>query len=66
VFNEKLGNKIEYGILVGRSMSGKTELGSYLKNNFDYRVIDMKVVSDKIKTKLGTEDEPFEGEVPLA
>lgn len=30
-----------------------------------YAIIDMKAESDKIKESLGTEDAPFEGEVPL-
>lgn len=31
-----------------------------------YTVIDMKIISEKCKAKLGTEDEPFEGDVPIA
>lgn len=34
--------------------------------NFGYQVIDMKDISAKIKATLGTEEEPFEGEVPIA
>ena len=25
----------------------------------------MKIISDKVKSRLGTEEEPFEGEVPI-
>lgn len=31
----------------------------------DFKPIDMKAISDKVKSKLGTEEEPFEGEVPI-
>jgi hypothetical protein len=27
--------------------------------------IDMKIISEKVKSRLGTEEEPFEGEVPI-
>jgi hypothetical protein len=37
-----------------------------MANNLGYTVIDMKSISEKVKSKLGTEDEPFEGEVPIA
>jgi len=30
LFNEKMGNMVEYGIVVGRSLSGKTEICSQL------------------------------------
>lgn len=31
-----------------------------------YTVLDMKAISDQVKSKMGTEEEPFEGEVPLS
>jgi len=33
LFNEKLGNKVEYGVLVGESLSGKTETAKCLSAN---------------------------------
>jgi adenylate kinase family enzyme len=66
IFSEKLGNKTEFGVVVGRSLSGKTTLSQYMASKLGYTVIDMKAVSDKVKGKLRTEDEPFEGEVPIA
>jgi hypothetical protein len=66
IFSEKLGNKTEYGVVVGRSLSGKTTLSLYMASKLGYNVIDMKAVTEKVKGKLGTEDEPFEGEVPIA
>ena len=66
VFNEKLGNKTEYGVIVGRTLAGKTTLSQYMGKSLGYTVIDMKVITEQCKAKLGTEDEPFEGEVPIA
>lgn len=66
VFNEKLGNKTEFGLVVGRTLSGKTTLSQYMGKNLGYTVIDMKVITEQCKLKMGTEDEPFEGEVPVA
>lgn len=64
-FNEKLGNLVEYGIIIGRSLSGKTEIASQMKKN-GYKVIDMKAITDAVKVKLTPEDGEFEGEVPIA
>jgi hypothetical protein len=30
-----------------------------------FKVIDMKAIAAKVKGTLGTEEEPFEGEVPI-
>jgi adenylate kinase family enzyme len=66
VFNEKLGNKTDFGIIVGRPLSGKSTLAQYMAKNLGYKVVDMKAITEKVKGMLGTEDEPFEGEVPIA
>jgi len=66
VFNEKLGNKTEYGVIVGRTLAGKTTLSQYMGKSLGYTVIDMKLIAEQCKAKMGTEDEPFEGEVPIA
>ena len=66
LFEEKLGNKVEYGIVVGKSNSGKSTIAKQLQTMFDNTVIDMKQVEGKVKAKMGTEEEPFEGEVPIA
>ena len=66
MFNEKLGNKIEYGVIVGKSFSGKSTLCKMLAQHQGFTVIDMKDIAEKLRAKLGTEDGPFEGEVPVA
>lgn len=66
LFEEKLGNKVEFGVVVGKSNSGKTAIAKQLQSMFDNTIIDMKQVEGKVKAKMGTEEEPFEGEVPVA
>ena len=65
IFQEKLGNTVEYGVILGDWYTGKTTLSKAMAESFGYQVIDMKATSAQIKASLGTEDEPFEGEVPL-
>lgn len=64
-FQEKLGNRTEYGIVVGNQFSGKTTICNLMSKMFNYHVINMKQIQEEIKQKLGTEDEPFEGEVNI-
>ena len=66
VFQENLGNKVVYGAILGRPFSGKSTLAQYMATKLGYVVIDMKAIAEKVKLSLGTEDEPFEGEVPMA
>ena len=66
IFEEKLGNKIEYGVLNGQTNAGKTTLATTMKNSLDFQVIDMKVLAEKIKASMVDEDgNPFEGEIPV-
>ena len=65
LFNQKLGNKISFGVVVGQSMSGKTTISKNLSQMNDMIVIDMKQISEQVRASLGTEDEPFEGDVPV-
>lgn len=66
LFEEKLGNKVEYGIIVGESFSGKTETAKCLAANQGFTVIDMNKITEGVKAKMGGDgDEPFEGEVPI-
>lgn len=37
-----------------------------MSSNYGYTCIDMKAIEAKVKSSKGTEDEPFEGEVPIA
>jgi shikimate kinase len=66
LFNQKLGNKVSFGIIQGRPFSGKTTIGNRLAQLNSMTIIDLKKISEKVKATLGTEDEPFEGEVPIS
>jgi dephospho-CoA kinase len=66
LFNEKLGNKIEFGVLIGKSLSGKSVVAKLLQDTQSYTILDMKQIADGVKAGLGSEEEPFEGEVPVA
>lgn len=67
VFQEKLGNKVEYGVLLGQSNSGKTTLAGVMKAKMDYEIIDVKAVTETVRDSMKTEDgEAFEGEIPEA
>ena len=65
IFNEKLGNKTDYGVIIGRQLAGKSTLAKYMQDKLDYTLIDMKVIKEEVKKSMGSEEEPFEGEVPL-
>tara|TARA_B110000305_G_C19267994_1_gene552928 strand:+ start:169 stop:705 length:537 start_codon:yes stop_codon:yes gene_type:complete len=70
VFNEKLGNKTQYGILSGRPCSGKTELSKMMAAEMGYQVIDMKAISEELKAKTNAVreaagEEPLEGDPPI-
>jgi adenylate kinase family enzyme len=65
LFQEKLGNKVEFGLVQGKALSGKTEACNILNKNHGFTVIDMNAVAEDIKKALG-EDEDAEGEeIPL-
>ena len=36
-----------------------------MQEKLDYTLIDMKAIKEDVKKSMGTEEEPFEGEVPL-
>lgn len=65
LFCDRMGELTEFGIVTGRSLSGKTEICNQLAQN-GYTVVDMKAITDQVKVKLTPPDEEFEGEVPIA
>lgn len=48
-FNEKMGNMIEYGVVVGRALSGKSEIAKLLVQEYGYTIVDMKDIEKKLK-----------------
>ena len=66
VFQEKLGNKVNYGVLLGQAYSGKTTLAAIMQAQMDFKIIDMKAISEAVRESMKTEDgEPYEGEIPM-
>ena len=66
VFQEKLGNKVEFGVMLGQSLSGKTTLAGIMKNKMDFILIDMKAISELVRDGMKNEEgEPFEGDIPV-
>lgn len=63
-FHEMLGEKHDYSICLGRSLSGKSEIAKALEKHCGYTVIDFKAVEEDLKKRLSTEDNEVE-EVPL-
>ena len=51
--------------MVVKSLSGKSTLSEVFKDKLNYKIIDMKKIQVEIKKKMGTDEEPFEGEVPI-
>ena len=64
-FEDMLGKKVQWGIVHGRQFSGAEECAKKLCGMVKGKIIDMKFISEELKKKMGTEDEPFEGEVPM-
>ena len=64
-FEEKMGNKVSYGVILGETMSGKTEVAKHLKDKMGHKVIDMKQITADVKASLATEDGEYEGEIPI-
>jgi len=65
-FEEQLGSRTEWGIISGCSLTGKTTVAGMIAGLNRGKILNMAVLSEECKKRLGTEDEPFEGDVPLA
>lgn len=63
---ELLGNsKLDWSVVVGANLQGKSTLCGVLGKHLGFKVIDWKAVEEQVKKTLGTEEEPFEGKVPI-
>ena len=65
LFQELLGNKFEYVLVGGNALAGKSTVSAYLRDTFGFEVVSFKALEAGIKARLGSEEEPFEGEIPL-
>lgn len=64
-FESHLGNQVSWGMFTGRSLSGKKTASAILNTLIKGKIVNMAEIANELKKKLGTEEEPFEGEVPL-
>ena len=65
-FASILGEKVNWLLITGREYSGRGTVVSELASMMKSKVIDMNKIAEDAKKKLGTEEEPFEGEVPVS
>ena len=65
-FNEHLGDKTEWGIVLGQSLSGKSLVAKCVADSTKGKVIDLAKIAEDIRPRLETEDGPFEGRIPDA
>lgn len=63
-FEEHLGLNVEWGVVSGRVLSGKSTVATAIAGYARGKVLDMRKIAEICKGRLGTEDEPFEGDVP--
>lgn len=64
-FNELISEKVDFSIMLGKPLTGKTFLCKLLEKYLGFKIIDMKALEEVARKKLGTEEEPFEGDVPV-
>lgn len=64
-FAEHLGKKIYWGMFTGRSFSGKKTVAAALAHMINGKIINMAQLAEKLRGTMGTDEEPFEGEVPI-
>jgi cytidylate kinase len=48
----------------GPYLSGKSTVCKLLASKLGFKIIDWQAFTEKVKKSKGTEEEPFEGEVP--
>jgi hypothetical protein len=64
-FIELTTKKVDFAIVLGDTLSGKTSLCNHMAKHLGHKIIVMKSLEEQVKKRLGTEEEPFEGEVPI-
>jgi adenylate kinase family enzyme len=60
------GSKIDWSIVLGMPFQGRSTLAGIISKSLGFKLVDWKAVELDVKKSLGTEEEPFEGKVPLA
>jgi hypothetical protein len=60
VFQEKLGNKISFGLLTGPKLAGKTELAKFMEKNMGYTIIDYNEMNNTARKLINEEYEKMD------
>ena len=60
------GSKVDWSIIIGMPYQGRTTLAHILSKNLGFKLIDWKAVEVQVRKSLGTDEEAFEGKVPVA
>lgn len=55
-FEEKMGNKISYGVIVGDMQTGKTEVANHLAEKMGHRVINMPAIAEEVRKTLADDE----------
>ena len=64
-FNEHLGNKTDWGIVTGQSLSGKSLVAKIVADSNNGKVLDLAAIAESIRPSLASEEgDPFEGPIP--
>jgi len=65
-FNEHLGSRTNWGLVMGGPLTGKSLVAQIIAENTKGKVIDLIKMAEAIRPRLATEDGAFEGRVPDA
>ena len=66
IYEEHLGDKTDWGIVIGQSLSGKSLVAKMVADCTNGKVLDLAKIAEDIRPRLETEDGPFEGDIPDA
>jgi hypothetical protein len=64
-FDEAMGRKVSYGIILGEKCTGKKTIARFMGSKLEYKVIIPSEVEATVRKSKATEDGDFEGDIPL-
>lgn len=50
---------------MGKSLVGKSTIAKFMQQKLGFNIIDMKAETEELRKLKGTDDGPFEGEIPI-
>ena len=66
LFREQLGNKVDWAIVKGESLSGKTTVAKMIAESTKGKVLDLRTIAEAIRPRLAGDEGEFEGRIPDA